>query len=170
MNILDFFDDSIEESISVYEYNNTSGISVFDIYAVYSIDVSQKNEIPDKPLEDGDFRNDSQNIKPYEVSINGQVSSEFFEIMGIGSFFDAEKDIESIRKSLNSIGLLSLFNNLTFERLEPLKLFDFRYKTTTDENIPVIELKFKQIQVSNNSDYINGDDDNMKNPQNKKNI
>ena len=142
------YDDS-KTDFNIYEYSAESNKPIaFSISGVYGVSDNQTNDVPDKPLEEGNFTVDSQNIKPYILEIKGAIQ--------IQSGTTIDNVLQKIRSYQNGITLLQLTTNNThgvFRTYEPLKLVAVANFTNVDRMIPQVKLTFKQVIVAPSSNY-----------------
>ena len=143
-----FSSDVKEEDFTIFKYQQGNSLEVaFRIYGVLNIGRSQTNEIPDKPLEGGQFTHDSQNIKPYDFTITGVLADN------IAKGYDIRTDLQTMKQYQNGVQLLSVYNNYTFEEFKPLKMYVLNYETNVEQTVPLIRIGFKQIQVGVPSNF-----------------
>ena len=146
----------------IHQYDKskkTSDLKVaFSIYGVLDFNRSQSNIEPEKPVEGGNFRHDSQWVKPYTISLTGILKENNPALKSI------ENAIEDVKQYLNGIKLLSIVNANVFEVYAPVKLYMFNSRLSVDQTIPLVSLGFVQIMLGEESELSNS---NVRDAENK---
>lgn len=121
-----------------------------NIYGVLTQDIEQENTVATKPLEQGNFTSDSQQIKPYKIMIRGVLLPD--ERTDIQSYQEITEfitwELNQLRKYQNGTQLFILANLFSNGVWEPLKLTSIKQISNTDMPYPEFIFMFQQIQTT----------------------
>lgn len=148
---------------SLYPYASINGEPLtsdlnIDLYGVLNQNIAQTNTIAVKPLEQGNFTVDSQQIKPYVINIRGVIYPSDNTAFVTGYTYESlstwmQNEVDKLRNYLNGIQLFTLANMYSFTLYEPLKLVGINQELNVDLTLPEFTFQFQQVQTTTATNY-----------------
>jgi hypothetical protein len=128
------------------------------IYGVLSQTIAQTNKMAIKPLEQGNFTVDSQQITPFTIMLRGVLFPDDNSPWSAGYTFDnlstwLQNKIDTYQGYANNTQLFSLFNKFSFTIYAPIKLLSYSQVTDTDMSLPEFNFVFQQVQTTDSTNY-----------------
>ena len=157
-DVLGLFSDNNPNAVNydIYLWDGTAtptpvpSAIAMSLYAVYEEDYNKQNSVVVRNLEGGIFTSDSQQIRPYSLSLRGLVYPDDDTL--ISNYDEMRAYIGTIIDKMNTYQdntqLFMVFNNFTFSNKGywPLKFVGFTQIKNQDTTIPELTMNFLQVQ------------------------